>query len=201
MPSLTIGRHHFPDVTYVGAHDPELSEIIESLAEPLRGYLRQHNGWIALGGALHVRGACLEPAWHSFTRARAGLKRGYPLGATDVCVAQDGLGNQFVSRAGRIWRLAGETGAWHDLATDLDGFFAAALADPDRWLGRHHLRGVALAPGQLALAYPPLCTDQARSGVSVKAVAVDQVLGFHAQLARQLADLPPGASIQIKPTE
>lgn len=104
-------------------------------------------------------------------------------------------------RAGRVWRLAAETGRWHDAGVDLDGFFAAALADPDRWLGRHHLRGLRLAPGHLALAYPPLCTEEARAGVSMKAVAADEVIAFHGHLAAQLKDLPAGAAIRFKVTD
>jgi hypothetical protein len=129
---------------------------------------------------------------------RSLLKHHYELGRTDLCVAEDGLGNQFVSRAGRVWRLAAETGAWHDVGTDLDGFFAAALADPDRWLGRHHPRGVTLAPGQLGLAYPPLCTAQAQAGIAVKGVPTEQVIAFHGQIAAQVRDLPPGATLQVK---
>lgn len=200
MTTLTLGRHVFPDVSFTGGPE-DLEGLIDSYPEPLRGYLRQHNGWIALGGALHVRGGCVEPGWHSISRARPTLKRLYTLEARDLCFAQDGLGNQFVLRAGRVWRLAAETGRWHDAGVDLDGFFAAALADPDRWLGRHHLRGLRLAPGHLALAYPPLCTEDARAGVSMKAVAADEVIAFHGHLAAQLKDLPAGAAIRFKVTD
>lgn len=199
MATLTIGPHRFAEVTFTGpAHDPP--ELLDGLPAPLAGYLRDTNGWVALGGALHVRGVCIEPAWHSLPVARTHLKRGYELGRKDVCFAQDGLGNQFVWRDDRVVRLDAETGRWQDCRVDIDGFFAAALADPDQWLGYHHVRATPLAPGQLLLAYPPRCTAEAADGVSLKAIVAHEVIDFHAAFAAQIKDLPPGAQIRIKVT-
>ncbi len=197
--TLTIGPHRFPQVTFTGpAHDPP--ELLDGLPAPLAGHLRGTNGWIALGGALHVRGVCIEPMWHSLPVARTHLKRGYELGRKDVCFAQDGLGNQFVWRDDRVVRLDAETGRWQDCRVDIDGFFAAALAAPDRWLGHQYVRATPLAPGQLLMAYPPLCTAEAAQGVSLKPVVAAEVIDFHAALAAQLKDLPDGAPLRIKVT-
>src|SRR3954453_4788104 len=101
------------DVTFVGPpiDDPE---VLGLLPPELAGLLAGQNGFVQFRGGLHVRGACRGPAWHSLREAWLGegsFHRHYPeVRPGDVPFAEDCLGDQFLLREGRVWRLAGETG-------------------------------------------------------------------------------------------
>lgn len=57
--------------------------------------------------------------------------------------------------------------------------------------------GRELKPGQLIHVYPPLCTKEASSGISVRAVPTEELTAFHADFAGQIADLPDGSQINF----
>ena len=57
--------------------------------------------------------------------------------------------------------------------------------------------GKILEPGQLILAYPPFCTTEASSGVSLKPVAAHEVIDFHARLASKLPNDDGGLQIEV----
>ena len=76
---------------------------------------------------------------------------------------------------GLVWRLLTETDELEPLGLDLDGFLAAAVAEPVEVLGLHPLRsfragGGVLRPGQLLSVYPPFATAEAAGGVSLRPV-------------------------------
>jgi hypothetical protein len=60
-----------PHLIYAGAPLDDL-EILEGVPAELATALRARNGCIAYLGALHVRGACHAPAWHSLRHAWEG---------------------------------------------------------------------------------------------------------------------------------
>ncbi len=156
---------------------------------------------------MHVRGACRGPAWHSLHEAWLGpaaFQRLYPdVTPGDIPFAEDPVGDQFLLRDGTVWKLEAETGDLDDLGLSLDGFLAAAEADPDGFLSLEPLLqfqavGGKLEPGELLSVYPPFCTAQAANGVSLEAVPAADRRAFLADFARQIRDLPDGGSVEIE---
>ena len=195
------------DVTFAGPPFGEGSPIVAALPDELVALLRQVNGFILREGALHVRGVCDEPPWHSLAAAMTGpraLHRLYPsLRASDVPFAQDCVADQFVLRDGVVHRLESETGTLEALDLSLAAFFAQAEADPVEFLGmqplqRHRQEGGALQPGQVLHVYPPFCTREAANGVSLRAVPVGDALAFLADFARHVSGLSPDQPRQVE---
>lgn len=193
------------NVTYRGAavDDPE---ILDHLPSDLRGVLTQINGFIMFDGGIHVRGACVEPEWHSLRVALEGPQAFHRLYSeideTDIPFAQDCSGDQYLIRGGEVHQLAAEVGEIDALEMGLAEFFEYIQNDSIEALCMHPLveyqrTGGSLQPGQLLLAYPPFCTGQSGSNASLKDVPAHEVIAFHADLAREIADLDDGDEIRI----
>lgn len=183
--------------------------LLEDLPPSLRSVLEQRNGFVQLGGGLHVRGACTAPEWHSlrdvWTGPRALAQRYAAAGAADVPFAEDCLGNPFLLREGSVLRLDGETGALEPLGLDLFGFLERAQSEPVETLRLEPLlryrqeQGAALEPGELLMPWPPLCTEEAASRpVELRAVPSAERLDFLASLAARVARLEPGGRLGIR---
>ena len=164
------------------------------------------NGFILFGGGLHVRGVCHEPVWHSLDRILTGdsaLWRLYPaITQSDIPFAQDFLGDQYLLRGEVVWQLHAEFGELFGLRCGLNEFLESAVRNPDTVLGLNLLRqferdGGKLEPGELLSAYPPLCTEQARNGVSLRAVPATERLSFLADFARGISAVQDGESIRM----
>jgi hypothetical protein len=184
----------FQGVTFVGPPVDD-HEMFDRLPPDLQRFLEQANGLVAYYGGLHIRGACGEPAWHSLRVAWAGpnaLHERYPaVGSEDVPFAQDAVGDQWLLRAGKVVRLLAETGDLEETGMSFAEFLAAAAQTPIDTLGLQPLmqlqtEGGRLEPGQLLNVYPPFCTEEAASGVSLRAVPAGEQLAFLADLAAQL---------------
>jgi len=175
-------------------------EILHALPPSLVRILSDTNGFILHDGALHVRGACLTPEWHSLRAALRGPTAFHTLyesvHATDIPFAQDQVGDQFLLRDGRVCRLSGETGDIEALADSLDDFFKRAGEDIEGFLnvGMGHI----MQPGQLLLAYPPFVFRESSGSASLKPVRAGEVILFHADLARQIRDVPDGGEVEFK---
>jgi hypothetical protein len=207
--SAREGAVELKHVTFTG---PPLDdeELLARLPANLAGLLGQINGFLQFHGGLHVRGACREPTWHSLRDAwdgEAAFHRLYPeVRPEDVPFAEDNLGDQFLLRDGRVWRLAAETGEVESLEVGLAGFFEAVEADPVEFLRLHPLlqfqqEGGRLEPGQLLAAFPPFCTKESADGVSLAAISADEQRRFLADLAAQLRDVPEGGRIDYRVEE
>jgi hypothetical protein len=193
-------------ITYQGPQERD-DELLARLPGPLRSLLSQVNGFILMGGALHVRGACKLPAWHSLEEAWIGercLSTCYEaVEPEDVPFAEDALGDQFLLREGVVSRLHAETGAIEYLGKSLFEFLEAVQEDPVTALQLEpflsfYRDGGRLQPGELLMAYPPFCTRESEAGVSFKAVPADQRLGFLADFSAKVSKLPEGARISIQ---
>lgn len=174
------------EVTFQGPLVDDL-ELFPLLPPKLRALLEQVNGFIQLGGGLHVRGACRDPEWHSLRRAWMGKEAFHKfyrtINETDVPFGQDYLGNQFLLRGDHVIRLLGETGEVEELGLPLLDFIEAVQADADAVLNLEALRlfqeqGGSLDPGELLQAEPPLCTQEADEGVGLTPVPVDEQLAY-----------------------
>jgi hypothetical protein len=193
-------------VTYRGPQERD-DELLARLPAPLRSLLSQINGFILMGGALHVRGACRLPAWHALEEAWTGeraLSACYEaVEPEDVPFAEDALGDQFLLRGGAVNKLHAETGAIEFSGRSLFEFLEAVQDDPVGTLElapflSFYRDGGRLEPGQLLMAYPPFCTSESEAGVSFKAVPTDQRLAFLADFSAKVSKLPEGARISIQ---
>ncbi len=193
------------DLTFQG---PPVDDIatLDKLPSQLRGLLEQVNGFIQFGGGLHIRGACLSPDWHSLAEVWSGslaLWKIYPvLKKDDIPFGQDAVGDQFVLRDDVVHHLSGETGELSSLDCDLFMFLQSAQDAPVEFLSlnpllQFHHEGGQLQPGQLLSVYPPFCTAQAGSKVSLRAISAIERIGFLADFAAQISDFPDGTSIEI----
>ncbi|HEU4880775.1 MAG TPA: hypothetical protein VFT45_00980 [Longimicrobium sp.] len=182
-------------------------EILAGLPRELQSMLAAINGFVLFGGALHVRGAVSEPAWHSlraFWKGSYALADLYPaVQANDIPFAQDCVGDQFLLRDGVVVRLSAETGEVEPLGMPLFDFLQRACADPTEFLSAHPLiqylnDGGELHPGMLLHAYPPFCTQQASQGVSLRPVPAVELIRFHVALARQMTAIPEGGWFETR---
>jgi hypothetical protein len=178
-------------------------EILPDLPGDLVRLLNDTNGFILHEGAVHVRGACGSPDWHSLRAAWRGERAFHLLydevQPSDIPFAQDQLGDQFLIRDGVILRLAAETGDLKRIAANLEEFLRQAGRDPEGFLnvGLNH----KLEPGQLLHAFPPFCFQDTGMEVSFRGLPADQVIQFHANLAKQIRDLPDGGQIELNVTD
>lgn len=173
-------------------------EILQEIPQSLRDLLDEVNGFVVHGGGLHVRGACMNPRWHSLREAMHGenaFHRLYPdtIDATDIPFGQDCSGDQFVLRGGEVHQLASEVGEIDPLDMDLGQFLKSVEANPIDALCMHPLQqfqkgGGNLVPGDLLLAYPPFCTGQSGGSASLKSVDCIDVQRYHADLAKQIRE-------------
>jgi hypothetical protein len=178
-------------------------EILRELPTDLARVLSDTNGFILHEGALHVRGACLIPEWHSLRAAWRGPKAFHVLydgvRSADIPFAQDQVGDQFLMREGAVLRLSAETGDTEQLSNSLQDFFARASSDIEGFLnvGLSH----RMQPGQLLQAYPPFCFQESGAGASLRPIAASELILFHADLARQIRDVPDGGQVEFKATD
>jgi hypothetical protein len=194
------------DVTYQG---PALdgATLLARLPKVYRQLLEQVNGFVKLHGGLHIRGVCTAPEWHSLSTVWEGrlvLSQHYPIvEPSDVPFGQDVVGDQFLLRGDRIYRLSAETGDLVSLGCGLMTFLEQAQRDPVGYLKlqpmlRFFNEGGRLEPGELLSVYPPFCTKESAQGVSLRAVPALERLSFLADFARQIMSLPEGSAIKIK---
>jgi hypothetical protein len=192
--------------TYVGPPIDD-AEQLAVLPEPLASVLRQVNGFVRYQGGLHVRGACIAPAWHALRVASIGPRAFHELywdvRPSDIPFAEDCMGDQFLLRDDVVLRLSAETGGLESLAMGVVEFFSKAEDDPLEFLQMHPLmqfqaEGGRLAPGELLGAFPPFFVQQAGEGVSLRAIPTEERRGFLADVARQVRDMPDGGFIQFE---
>ena len=195
------------NITFRGPEFDADSPVIGDLPTNLVDLLRQINGFIQFGGGLHVRGVCGGPAWHSVAAVMVGpaaLHKDYDVVLpTDAPFAQDCMADQFLLRDGVVCKLQSETGELRSLGLRLPQFFSAVEAHPVGFLAmqpllRFQSEGNALKPGQVLQAYPPFCTTEARSGVSLRAMNAMEALAFLADFSRQTLNLADGDEIRVQ---
>jgi hypothetical protein len=195
------------NITFRGPDFEVNSPVVDLLPANLVDLLTRINGFVQFGGGLHVRGVCAEPTWHSIAEVMVGpraLESQYEwVLPTDVPFAQDCMADQFLLRDGQVYKLQSETGKVHSLDLRLPQFFAALEADPVGFLAMHPLlrfqhEGTRLEPGQVLQAYPPFCTKEAASGVSLRAISAIEALGYLAEFSRQASGLADGEMVRVR---
>ena len=146
-----------PGLTYPGAPLDDVA-ILERIPQEYAQLLAQQNGFIALWGGIHLRGACSRPVWHSLAAALDGpaaLSRLFPpIRPDDLPFGQSALGVQLVLRRGVVWRLDPVAFTMECLRLDLAGLITTLDHDPSAVLdleplARFRAGGEQLLPGQL----------------------------------------------------
>ncbi|MEM1130411.1 MAG: SMI1/KNR4 family protein [Pseudomonadota bacterium] len=182
-------------------------KILERLPESLVSVLTSLNGFVQFGGGLHLRGACIEPAWHSLRRAWLGpgsINDLFPAVHQDwVPFAEDCVGDQFLLNSKDVIRLPAETGELEEMGLALGEFLRRANTDPIGFLAMEPLLQFRqdqgdLPDGHLVHAYPPFCTEEAANGVSLGAVPAWELHQFHSELAKSLPDSGGKTWIEIR---
>lgn len=188
-----------PNITWRGGAIDDF-EILHALPPVLARLLGHTNGFILHQGALHVRGACLAPDWHSLREVWRGASALHELydsvEAGDIPFAQDQVGDQFLIRGDAVLLLSAEEDKVETLSDSLDDFFRRMNEDLAEFLNVG--LGHAMAPGQLLLAYPPFIIEGASGQISLKPVSALEVISFHADLARRIRNTPNGGKISFK---
>lgn len=185
------------ELNHVTFQGPPIDDpaILEQLPKSLVSLLRSLNGFVQFGGGLHVRGACVEPDWHSLRHAWLGpesISNLFPAVRQDwVPFAEDCVGDQFLLNGAEVIRLSAETGELDDLGLSLGEFLRQANANPVEFLAMAPLLQFRkdhgdLPEGYLVQAYPPFCTMEAANGVSLGAVSAWDLHKYHADFAKSL---------------
>lgn len=147
---------HLPGLTYRGAPLDDL-ELLGRLPSELQQLLAIRNGFVAYRGAIYVRGACTEPAWHALRAAMEGPNayhtRTINVDPADIPFAQDALGRQFLLRTGKVYRVDPNRSALDELGLDLTQFLHMLYEHPQRLLPLDALlefeaTGATLRPGE-----------------------------------------------------
>ena len=82
------------------------------------------------------------------------------------------------------------------LADGLDDFFRQVSEDIEGFLNVG--LGHTMQPGHLLLACPPFVFQASGAAASLKPVPAGDVILFHADLARQIRDVPDGGEVEFK---
>jgi hypothetical protein len=180
-------------------------DILTRLPSALAEALRMKNGFVSEDSALHVRGACNGPEWHSLRYAWYGphsLRELFPsVQATDIPIAEDCFGDQYLLRDQLVVHLSGESGEMEVLRMGWEEFIAHAKRSPVDFLGAQELQrfyreGGTLLPGQSLSVYPPFVA-RSETPRSLRAVSSSERILWLADFARQIRRIPDGGQIKI----
>ncbi len=175
-----------------------------------RRALERRNGGYFYGGALHLFGACREPAFHSLGiwNAADGWRASFgPATGGLTFFAEDAFGDEFAFGAsGRVFALRAESGRVEELADDFDQWLSMAVEAPDELLSRGTFARWVQAHGHLPRgsqlqAYPPYLFAEDPDRVQLDAVDAFDNMAFHAALAETLANLPEGSRVKLDFTD
>lgn len=173
--------------------------IPSALPAGLRDYHARGGALWLFNGLLQIRGLDPEPPWNHLFRYWTGEKafhRAYQsLTPSDVPFAQDGFGDQFILREGKVGKLLCETGDFEATDLSFQDWLAQVHAHPTETLNIN--LDLQLTPGKLFHAFPPFCMAES-SQASFREISLDEVLDFHAYLASQIRGLQDGQQIEIR---
>lgn len=194
------------DIIYIGEPVSDAATF-KLLPFDMQAYMLQHNGLVAFGGGLHIRGCCKEPLWHSLKEAWQGPNafwRTYrAVKQSDMPFAQDGVGNQFLLRRGQVWFLDTETGETQNLNVGFVQFIEGVTRFPEQAIDLSHVinfmrLGARLAPGELLAVYPPTCISSTEENYNLTRMPTDVRLQSLANLYQQISKLKPGQQVRLR---
>jgi hypothetical protein len=181
-------------------------DILTLVPSGYADFLQQKNGFVAFRGGLHVRGACIEPQWHSLRTVWQGPLALHSLYGnvteSDIPFAEDCVGDQFLIRSGEVLRLRAETGDTEKLGLGWREFLEACFANPIEFLALQPLlaferNGERLGPGQLLGVYPPFFAENETREYSFRAIPTLELIGYLGELSKTVSTVPDGGRIEI----
>jgi hypothetical protein len=192
------------ETSYTGPtiDDPE---VLAQLPQEIAQGLRMVNGFITSDRGFHVRGACHEPVWHSIRAAWEGeyaIHQLFPsVKASDIPLAEDCFGDQFLLRDGSVIRVFGETGEVEYTTLSWGQFLEKAATETIEFLQLQPLQqfqqsGGVLAPGSLLSVYPPFVAKECVNP-SLRPIPALERRSALADFARQIANVQDGQTIKI----
>jgi len=178
-----------------------------TLGKTHRQLLQRRNGGYFWGGALHIFGACAEPASHSLAAWNAPDLWRHAFGdATGdlIFFAENAFGDQFgLDTKGKVFEFRAEPSILEEVADDFDQWLLIAVEAPDEllartavahWISQHG----ALPHGSQLQAYPPYMFEEDDANVTLEAVDAVENMHFHAAITEQLASIPEGARVKVE---
>jgi hypothetical protein len=142
-----------PGLIYRGAPLDDVA-VLERLPAEYAQLLAQRNGFVALGGALHVRGACIAPAWHSLSAAMEGTGALHRLfrevAPTDIPFGQTAVGDQLLLRDDQLFQWTPGEPDPRPLGRTVTQYHQRVLEDPAALLPLEELAAFRQSGGHLA---------------------------------------------------
>lgn len=172
--------------------------------------LQRRNGGYFYGGALHIFGACSEPASHSLKAWNdPDVWRGTFGEATGdlTFFAENAFGDQFgLAPDGKVFQFLAEPADYEEVADDFDTWLLIAVEAPDELLSRPTVAAWVAKHGHLPhgsqlQAYPPFMFTESDSEVQLEAVEAVENMQWHAAIAEQIASIPEGSRMKIEFTD
>lgn len=194
------------EITWAGPSIDD-QQLLSKLPDDLKKLLVAVNGFTQFRGALHVRGVCKIPEWHSLYYAWESTDAFHQhyrtIKKSDVPFAQSALGDQYFMRNNDVYRLDTECDEVEPLDMGLKTFLEEVQNDPIGVLSLEPLEdfwalGGELKPGQLLSVMPPFVLAQQDTKYSYRAISALDRLRFLADFAKQIRDLPDGASVSFE---
>ncbi|MEU6183683.1 hypothetical protein [Streptomyces coeruleorubidus] len=185
---------------------PALAGEAGEVSGPLGELLRRRNGFYAFLGALHVFPTVAVGDEVSQAQWNADeLWRGcYPdLGAEYTAFAEDAFGGQFLSSESGVFHLEPETGEIEHIASDITGWCAAVLDEPEvltgyplaeEWQTRHG----KLPAGKRLVPRKPFVLGGEFTCDNLMLVDSAESLRWRAELAAKIRDVPDGGKIVLR---
>ncbi|MBL1108802.1 hypothetical protein JK361_30175 [Streptomyces sp. 5-8] len=185
---------------------PALADEVGQAGGSLGELLRRRNGFYAFLGALHVYPTVSggdeisQSDWNS-----EDLWKGqYPgLGQEYTAFAEDLFGGQFLYSESGVFQLDPETGEIEEISTDIEGWCAAILEEPEILTGYplaeewQELHGQLPAGKRLAPRKPFVLGGEFACD-NLMLVNTVESLRWRAELAAKIRDVPDGGQIVLR---
>jgi hypothetical protein len=119
-----------------------------------------------------------------------------------VFFAEDTFGDQFAWDGKQVLRFLAETGQKESLASDIEGWLLAISSDPARELGLETLENWTktngpVPPGNHLFPRTPLIAGGSLVPSEIVLIDPFENMRFKGNLARQIADVPDGAKVEL----
>ena len=196
---------NLPDTTYQN-ETIEDRDTFNLLPNELKEFIFKCNGLVALNGGIQFKGCVNLPKWISLYETWKGKLKLYnvyeAVESTDIPIAQDAFGDQYLYRNGNIFKLNSESGELESLNCTLKQFIKNIETDAIDYLSLQQIfelkdMGIELKNGELMNVYPPFIF-KSESERSYKPVPAIEQISFLQNLYIQTKDLEDGQSMNIE---